>query len=451
MTRARLVIALGAAALLASTGCAKVKRWVKRDPTPSSGDPTPTDTDSRSRRPPVRMPDGDDAAPAKPLEPAESAKAAPAGVRGAGYAPVLYQTEAAQVFAATPPGPVTDAPGLLVCKLETSRRPDGGFKALFGTSLPDLDLEAVIAGYRVDAHGPEDRTVAYLTAPLVKLDRKAPITIHVFDRDELGRDDLDSVPATPRDTVPFEGVAEGHTLTCTHLSGAAFASRVTARIAKTDRELGGVAANISASISEPRLGRQMVESACEEGERSLAAWMGWADARVARRRAWCDAMRARHREVAREVVDRERARASAAATVATSHDRYEARAEKISCDPAKVARELGGIHPAHRRPLHHRDEPRCLLTMRFTLADADDAASPLSEMLLGKLAVTFARADGETSEGEVYATERDPGGRATTVWVGTTDDVTPSPAGASILVVRPMAPATSAVLAWPPG
>lgn len=446
MTRARLAV-LAITLLIALVGCSRVKRWAKRGHTPPPDDTE--DTDTGARRPPVRMPDGSDAAPAKPLDPAESAKAAPSWNRGAGYAPVLYQAEAAEVFASTPPGPVTATPGLLVCKLETSRRPDGGFKALFGTSLPDLDLEAMIAGYRVAAHGPEDRAFAYLTAPLVKLDTATTITVHVFDRDELGRDDLDSVGATPRDTLPFEGVAEGHTLTCSHLTGAAFESRLAARIAKTDRELGVTAADIHASVGEPRLGRQVVESTCRRGEETLAAWMGWADARVARRRAWCEAMRARHREVAREVVDRERARAPRSATVATSHDRFEARAERITCDAAAVRRDLTDVHPAYRRPTHRGDEPRCLLKMRFTLEGAADAASPLSETLLSKLGVTFARADGETSEGDVLATVREADG-STTVWVGTPDDVTPSPAGSSILVVRPMGPAAATVLAWPP-
>lgn len=398
----------------------------------------------------VPIPSGADTAPEPPRTPRQSADAVPAenGQRGRGYAPPLPHAEAAAAFAFGREGPTPEG-GLLACKLVTTHQPDQGLKGLFGAALPDLDLESEVHGFPVVAHGPEDATSAYLTAPLVTLARGTALSFHVYDRDGIGRDDLGSVSAKNEGRIPFEGAGDGHTVTCTVLPRDVTEARARERIARADRDLGALAGNLRASTAEVRMGRRALEVACDGATAGVAAWIGWGDPRVERRQRWCDAMRARHRELVKRELDGELARAGKTARVTSHGAAFELRATDLACDAESVGRVTARVPAGARRAGSLRTTPGCLIELAATEAGDEDARSPFGTLGLANVRVTVARADGETFEGEVWAEAREPEARATRLWLSAPAGAAPAAGARTVIVLLPLGPDRPAALAFP--
>lgn len=446
MRRAAVIGCAAGALVAAVAGCSK---WRKvRERATSSPDVSAERAVEPTR---VPLPPGNDAAPDPPRTPRQSADAAPPDELGRprrGYAPSLPHAEAAAAFAYGREGPTPDG-GLLACKLVTTHQPDKGLKGLFGAALPDLDLESTVHGFPVFAHGPEDTTSAYLTAPLVTLASGAAVSFHVYDRDGIGRDDLGVVSAKNEGRVPFEGAGDGHTVTCTVLPRDVAEARARERVAKADHDLGALAGSLRAATSEVRMGRRALEVGCDGAASGIAAWVGWGDPRVERRQRWCDGMRARHRELVKAELEGELSRAGRTAQLRSHGAAFDLRAGTLACDPAGVERETARIPTGARRAGTLRTTPGCLIEVVGSEASGEDARSPLGALGLANVRVTVARADGETFEGDVWAEARDPEARTSRLWLSTSSAAAPVAGARTVVVLLPLGPDRAAALAWP--
>ncbi|MFO0554450.1 MAG: hypothetical protein U0271_39070 [Polyangiaceae bacterium] len=181
---------------------------------------------------------------------------------------------------------------LIVCRMTTTRNADV-FTAgeLFGTlsvgALPRHEYENA-KGYLV------------VSFPLAALDRGASISIGVTDKDIIFDDSLGGVTLKYAGVLPLSGASNGVSLECRGLLRQAVEALAAEAMSSADKAVRQASADYEVDAAEfdwgfTNTGVLSAKTAVED----LAALLGWADPRVARRLAWLEAVFARvEREIA---------------------------------------------------------------------------------------------------------------------------------------------------------
>ncbi|MBX3230945.1 MAG: hypothetical protein KIT84_36410 [Labilithrix sp.] len=178
-------------------------------------------------------------------------------------------------LAAQPMGDAIDR-GFVICRFQSFNKADT-------FAGDDLHVRATFGATReVAADGPEDGNLGFASAPLVTLQRGDAMRFEVYDRDVFGMTLL-SRPSVRWDGGPFNTVDAGAAIECRQLDGAALARAVASEGARAD---GAVATLAHAKLDgqSPDWGYPAYEtSAAHRAIADVAAFTGWADARVTRR------------------------------------------------------------------------------------------------------------------------------------------------------------------------
>jgi hypothetical protein len=156
---------------------------------------------------------------------------------------------------------------------------DVHFRAAFGAT-PEVAVD-----------GPEDGNLAFVSAPLVTLRKGERVQLQVFDRDVLELTLLSRQTLTRADG-PLTAMDKGAAVECRELAGDALRAAVTGETAKADaaiatlsrKQLSGATFDWGWPLLEIAHARNATDDA--------AALAGWDDARVAKRPAIFDRLRA---------------------------------------------------------------------------------------------------------------------------------------------------------------
>jgi hypothetical protein len=293
---------------------------------------------------------GDDAPPAKPRTPADSLAAAPKGEKDRGYAPALGQADAMPLFqrATSANRDGATGPGLLVCEVGTDKAVDNGLKGLFGSQAADLDFEIQVKGQSLKQSGPEDRQTAYVTLPLLSLDPGDVLSIHMWDRDNGGRDDVGPVSSKYGGKLPFSGSGDGNQnhLVCGHIPQGEVDSLLASVLAAADKKLGETADKLKATAGQADFGLATVTATCDASLGTIAAHVGWGDPRLDRRTEWCARITKRMEELVQSFVDEKRRSALAETDVVTDGITFHLGPARRECKPGgvKAAVKKFGVH-----------------------------------------------------------------------------------------------------------
>jgi hypothetical protein len=300
----------------------------------------------------IAMPEGSDARPEHLGTVEASAKARPpwpgyAGATGrpqrsAPYAPQPTASEGELLLAALAKGPElhTEAEGaLVVCRVRYSGNPDQGFKALAGATAPDLDVElSLTPGLpQLTLHGPEDRHEMFLALPLMTLKKTGHLRLHVYDRDELGRDDLGEVGMDAA-AWPTRATRGDLTADCAAADREQVEVALTKALTEADKALSALGNDPQIMPADPTFGVGGTEGALARAVEPAARLVGWADPRVQRRLTWAERVRGALLEQARAQIEADWAKASHEADVFTGSTKLRTEVLAFSC---AVAPKLG--------------------------------------------------------------------------------------------------------------
>ncbi len=198
-----------------------------------------------------------------------------------GYGPSLVEARAERLYEELigAPRPVTDgAVGMLVCHFETTARVRQGLSGLIGAyTTPTVVLQIDLGEGHVTRGGDASARVGF-TVPLVTLGPKTVFVVSV-----LGA----KVPVGLSPRGLFEGKREEHSISCALLPHAEAVQRLKAELPAVTRALRGDALDAHLVDAKARgFGQAKLARDLAAQTSSLAALVGWADPRVARRAEW---------------------------------------------------------------------------------------------------------------------------------------------------------------------
>lgn len=320
----------------------------------------------------IAIPEGVDTRPERLGTVEASAKARPRwpgyggatrAQRSAPYAPQPTATEGELLLAALAKGPELHAEAegaLVVCRVRYSGNPDQGFKALAGATAPDLDVElSLTPGLpQLTLHGPEDRHEMFLALPLMTLKNSGHLRLHVYDRDELGRDDLGEV-SMDATAWPTRAMRGDLTADCAAADRERVEMALTKALADADQALAGLGKDPQIMPSDPTFGVSGIEGALARAIEPAARLVGWADPRVQRRLTWADRVRASLLEQARAQIEADWAKAKTEGDVYTGSTKLRAEVLGFSC---AAAPKLGSAVQFQLSP-EERQQQLCELTV----------------------------------------------------------------------------------------
>lgn len=204
---------------------------------------------------------------------------------GDGYGPSLVEARAERLYEELigAPRPVTEGSvGMLVCHFETTARVRQGLSGLIGAyTTPTVILQIDVGEGHVTRGGDASAHVGF-TVPLVTLGPKTVFVVSV-----LGA----KVPVGLSPRGLFEGKREEHSIACALLPHAEAVQRLNAELPAVTRALRGDALDAHLVDAKARgFGQSKLARDLTAQTSSLAALVGWADPRVARRTEWGERM-----------------------------------------------------------------------------------------------------------------------------------------------------------------
>lgn len=203
-----------------------------------------------------------------------------------GYGPSLVEARAERLYEELigAPRPVTEGSvGMLVCHFETTARVRQGLSGLIGAyTTPTVILQIDVGEGHVTRGGESDTAHVGFTVPLVTLGPKTVFVVSV-----LGA----KVPVALSPRGLFEGKREEHSISCALLPHAEAVQRLKAELPAVTRALRGDALDAHLIDAKARgFGQAKLTRDLTAQTSSLAALVGWADPRVARRTEWGERM-----------------------------------------------------------------------------------------------------------------------------------------------------------------
>lgn len=327
-------------AALALAGCFRKcgSRWTP----PVASSTAPSVVPVPAIVPRVEIAAGVDVAPAHLDAPAASLKAAPAWA-SRGYAPqgpwatrkALFQSADSSKRQA---GVIDDA--LVICQALYSGRPD----AVPFYEAPDLDIEFDLGAMpHVTTSAPEDTHDAYVAFPLAHLGARDRVSAHLWDRDATTRDDLGVVAGAYGGTLPLVVERGARRVECRVLARAEVEARFVERLHVADAELDRIAPDVAIQPRAWDFGKRARTGTAKNDVADLAALVGWADARVARRVDWLARIGARFDELVAEYVRVEAPKTPATTSWAVHETELAARVLGVECGATKKYEKIDRI------------------------------------------------------------------------------------------------------------
>ncbi|HQY61061.1 MAG: hypothetical protein IPF92_13880 [Myxococcales bacterium] len=208
-----------------------------------------------------------------------------------GYGPSLTEARAERLYEELlgAPRPLGEgAVGMLVCHFETAARVRQGLSGLIGAyTTPTVTLDVDLGDAHLARAGASGTAHVGFTVPLVTLGPKS-----VFVVSALGA----KVPVALSPRGLFEGRREEHKVACALLPHAEVEARLGAELPAATRALRNAALDAHLVDANVRgFGQAKLTGELTRQTSSLAALVGWADPRVARRTEWGERILRHHR------------------------------------------------------------------------------------------------------------------------------------------------------------
>lgn len=378
------------ALLVCTEGCCSKPKSSSSGPTPA---PTPTPAPPPKREIPMLA--GNDDPPDHWTTAAQSQRAAPSFAQRDGYAPQLDEAAKQSLYngaeAASRAADGGPDPCLVVCYVLTLRSEDTGFfKGLFNSAANDVDLHVKRDRDKlIVERGASDQNWVYVSVPLVDCNDRKPWELRALDRDGTGFDTVGVVRLVPR--FPLKAKSNSLSVSCRSIERGTVENELSKSFVTTDQELTDIVDELAIDPREPTLGVAPQLSRMQRAVSQPAAWVGWSDPRVIRRRdrglRILEALLDDRREFVKKKVEEGNRHAS------FRYGRAELDTElvSLSCDDAHVARYAAREDERTKKVIRMA----CVVELSTRNQGPDDLSSDLGGTLGWRMVVV--RGDGETA------------------------------------------------------